>query len=229
MQTPVDLKMVQEAWRNPEKAMAPGQAQPGYRYFRVRARPHVRLSMGRMGNVTTIVIDPKDTIDENGIVNGDSSSLLTLQKSANTVLMMPTKMGVDTSLDIHADGRIYQFQVIAEAMDVEWVTDRRVDVRQTDRGTREGNARTRRGTVPNHDRNGFRSIGREAPGGRRRRPVRHAPVRKRRGRWSFDPGSVESARTIGLQSKDAAIIAPVRVWRDKEWDIPRLRQTRPRE
>ena len=219
VQTPVDLKMIQDAWRTPEANVGPGQQRPGYRYF-VYESGATYVVHGRLGIVTTIIIDERDRIGQDGIVNGNPGALMTAQKSANTVLVQPTKIGIDTSLDIHADGYVYQFQVISEALNVDWVTDRRVDVvrrRSPTPATMSGGAQGRRDdrTAGARSRTGANTIERLAARGVE--GINDDRAYGNEMSVEFDPGSVESAVAIGLGTEGSEQIAPVRAWRDREW------------
>ena len=121
---PVELR--QKAWDDPSKHRGARQQAPGYREI-VYHYASVPVLATRTGMVTSITLDPDETIDS--ITVGDPTVFEVSDLAPNAVLVRPTVAGVDSNLLLLASsGRSYSFVLQSYGEGVRRLTDVKVNV-----------------------------------------------------------------------------------------------------
>ena len=123
-----DLRMRQDAWRNPQANLGPGQKVAGYkRYYYDFTRTYpVRT---RIAMSTTVRLDPNEQITD-AILADPSIFEITVRENGpyNVLEIRPLAFGADTSLKIYTKSkRIYSFYLVSEPHDTPTTTDFMID------------------------------------------------------------------------------------------------------
>ena len=214
------LGMVQPAWRDPQAHLGKGQEEAGYkRYEYSHGRTYVVRV--RLGNLTRVVVDPGEWIHRVDV--GDPASLEVTLPNANSVVIRPLNAGTDSSVDLNTEGRVYQLQVIAESLETQTITDRRVDINLAKSAAAP--------ETPAEPRAGGTVYAPDAPSRNAAEETTRLHTLARDGvdgiavgdafgnlrAVQFDPATVEGGGVVALGTENAERIKPDRVWRDERW------------